>query len=107
MVKGHKRGCRNFIIACLLLLVAAAAGGAWLWQHYTGFSDQPIAGLQAGDSVVVASGDSFPGVLRKLRAAGVRDGEDLQWRALARHLDVAGSEGRGICIGPGITRANS
>ena len=104
VAKGSKHGCRNFIVACLLLLVAAAAGGAWLWQHYAGFSDQPIAGLQAGGSVVVASGDSFPGVLRKLRAAGVHDGEDLQWRALARHLDVAGSLKVGeYALAPGIT----
>ena len=104
MVEGPKHGCRNFIIACLLLLVAAAAGGAWLWQHYTGFSDQPIAGLQAGGSVIVAPGDSFPGVLRKLRAAGVHDGEDLQWRALARQLDVAGHLKVGeYALDPGIT----
>ncbi|MET0580573.1 MAG: endolytic transglycosylase MltG [Pseudoxanthomonas sp.] len=62
-----------------------------MWQRYAGFSDQPIAGLQAGDSVVVVSGDSFPGVLRKLRAAGVEQGSDLEWRLLARRLDVDGS----------------
>jgi UPF0755 protein len=104
VAKGSKRGCRNFIIACLLLLVTVAAGGAWLWQRTAGFSDRPIAGLQAGDSVVVASGDSFPGVLRKLRAAGVQDGKDLQWRALARHLDVANSLKVGeYALAPGIT----
>ena len=27
------------------LLALAAASSAWLWQRYTGFSDQPIAGL--------------------------------------------------------------
>ena len=104
MARSPKRGCRIFIIACLLSLLAAAACGVWLWQRYAGFGDQPIAGLQAGGSVVVASGDSFPGVLRKLRAAGVRDGEDLQWRALARHLDVAGSLKVGeYALAPGLT----
>ncbi|MEO6103104.1 MAG: endolytic transglycosylase MltG, partial [Pseudoxanthomonas sp.] len=92
------------MVACLLLLVVATAAGAWLWQRYAGFSDRPIAGLQAGDSVVIAAGDSFPGVLRKLRVAGVADGEDLQWRALARHLDVAGSLKVGeYALVPGIT----
>ncbi len=91
MSPGPKRGCRAFIIGCFVLLALIVAGSAWLWQRYTGFSDQPIAGLQPGGSVVVASGDSFPGVLRKLRAAGVVQGDDLEWRALARHLDVAGS----------------
>ena len=91
MSPGTKRGCRALIVAFLLLLAVAAIGGAWLWQRYTGFSDRPIAGLQAGDSVVVASGDSFPSVLRKLRATGVEQGEDLEWRLLARRLDVDGS----------------
>jgi UPF0755 protein len=104
VAKAPKRGCRNLIIACLLLLLVAVAGGAWLWQRYAGFGDHPIAGLPAGGSVVVASGDSFPGVLRKLRAAGVSDGEDLQWRALARRLDVAGSLKVGeYALAPGIT----
>lgn len=104
MSPGSKRGCRVVLIAFFLLLAVAAACGAWLWQRYTGFSDQPIAGLQAGDSVLVASGDSFPSVLRKLRAAGVEQGSDLEWRALARRLDVAGSLKVGeYALDPGIT----
>jgi UPF0755 protein len=101
---GTKRGCRALIVAFLLLLAVVAVGGAWLWQRYTGFSDRPIAGLQAGDSVVVASGDSFPSVLRKLRAAGVEQGEDLEWRLLARRLNVDGSLKVGeYALDPGIT----
>ena len=104
MSPGSKRGCRVVLIAFFLLLVVVAACGAWLWQRYAGFSDQPIAGLQAGDSVAVVSGDSFPSVLRKLRAAGVRQGNDLEWRALARRLDVAGSLKVGeYALDPGIT----
>lgn len=104
MSPGSRRGCRTFLLFCFLLLAVAAAGGAWLWQRYTGFSDRPIAGLQAGDSVVVASGDSFPSVLRKLRSEGVSQGSDLEWRALARHLDVAGSLKVGeYALDPGIT----
>lgn len=104
MAKSSKRGCRNIIVACALLLAIAAAGGAWLWQRYTGFADRPIAGLQAGGTVQVASGDSFPGVLRKLRAAGVEQGEDLEWRALARQLGVAGSLQVGeYALDPGLS----
>lgn len=104
MSPGSKRGCRVVLFALLLLLAMAAACGAWLWQRYTGFSDQPIAGLQVGDSVVVVSGDSFPSVLRKLRAAGVEQGNDLEWRALARRLDVAGSLKVGeYALDPGLT----
>ncbi|RYE75694.1 MAG: hypothetical protein EOO80_14620, partial [Oxalobacteraceae bacterium] len=101
---GPKRGCRAVIVALLLLLAIATACGAWLWQRYSDFSDQPIAGLAAGASVVVASGDSFPSVLRKLRAAGVTQGEDLEWRALARRLDVAASLKVGeYALEPGTT----
>lgn len=104
MSPGSKRGCRVVLIVLFLLLAIAAACGAWLWQRYTGFSDQPIAGLQAGDSVVVVSGDSFPSVLRKLRAAGVEQGNDLEWRALARRLDVASSLKVGeYALEPGVT----
>ncbi len=104
MSPGSKRGCRFVLIVFFLLLAIAAACGAWLWQRYAGFSDQPIAGLQTGDSVTVVSGDSFPSVLRKLRAAGVQQGDNLEWRALARHLDVAGSLKVGeYALDPGIT----
>lgn len=104
MSPGSKRGCRNLFIATLVLLALAAACSAWLWQRYTGFSDQPIAGLQAGDTVHVASGDSFPSVLRKLREAGVQEGDDLEWRALARHLGAAGSLKVGeYALEPGTT----
>ncbi len=104
MASGCKGGCRNIVIVVLLLLAVAAAGGAWLWQRYTGFADQPIAGLQAGATVQVAAGDSFPGVLRKLRAAGVSQGRDLEWRALARQLDAAGNLKVGeYALDPGIT----
>ena len=104
MSPGSKRGCRFVLIVLLLLLAIAAAGGAWLWQRYAGFSDQPIAGLQAGDSVVVVSGDSFPSVLRKLRAAGVQQGNDLEWRLLARRLNVASSLKVGeYALDPGIS----
>ncbi|MFT3756820.1 MAG: endolytic transglycosylase MltG [Pseudoxanthomonas sp.] len=86
---GCKRGCRNIAIVFVLLLLAAAAAGAWLWQRYDGFANRPLTGLQAGDSLVVESGDSFAKVLRKLRAQGVQDGNDAEWRLLARRMDVA------------------
>jgi UPF0755 protein len=62
-----------------------------MWKGYVDFADQPIAGLEAGDTLQVAQGDSFATVLRKLRKAGVDEGHDLQWRLLARRLGAAGS----------------
>lgn len=83
------RGCRNIVVFFVLLAVVAAAGGVYVWQRYQGFANQPIAGLQAGDAVMVESGDSFARVLHKLREQGVDEGSDAEWRLLARKYDVA------------------
>lgn len=90
MASGCKRGCRIVVVIALLALVVAAAIGAWVWQRHDGFADQPIAGLRAGDSFAVESGDSFPKVLRTLRQHGVSQGADFEWRLLARRMGVAG-----------------
>ena len=78
-----------FLLLLVVLAIAAAAVGAWAWQRYTAFADAPLAGLQQGDSVVIERGDSFPTVISKLRTAGVREGEQLEWRLLARQLGAA------------------
>lgn len=73
-----------------VLLLIAAGVGAYLWQRYTSFADAPLAGLEAGESLVVERGDSLPAIVRKLREAGVHQGELVEWRALARQLGAAG-----------------
>ncbi len=90
MASALKRGCRFIAITCLLLLALAVAAGAWLWFGQRSFADAPLAGVAPGSVVEVASGDAFPTVLRKLRALGVSQGADLQWRLLARETDSAG-----------------
>lgn len=70
----------------LLIAVAAVAAGFWAWRHYIEFTDTPIAGLERGDSVVIERGDSLAAVLGKLREARVREGEEIEWRVLARQL---------------------
>ena len=88
----------------VLLLAALAAGGWWLWQRYAGFADAPLSGLEPGETLVVESGDSFAGVLSKLRAAGVREGEKLEWQVLARQLGAAGKLQVGeYALAPGMT----
>jgi len=73
-----------------VLLLIAAGVGAYLWQRYTSFADAPLAGLEAGESLVVERGDSLPAIVRKLREAGVNQGDLVEWRALARQLGAAG-----------------
>ncbi|MCI4567446.1 endolytic transglycosylase MltG [Lysobacter sp. CFH 32150] len=88
----------------VLLLAALAAGGWWIWQRYSGFADAPLSGLEPGETLVVESGDSFAGVLAKLRAAGVREGEKLEWQVLARQLGAAGKLQVGeYALAPGMT----
>jgi UPF0755 protein len=88
----------------LLLVIAAAAAGFWSWQRYSAFADAPIAGLEDGDSVVIASGDSLAAVLAKLRASGVVEGEDVEWRLLAWELGAAANLHVGeYALDPGTT----
>ena len=87
----------------VLLLVIAIAAGAWTWQRYQGFANDPLAGVEAGGSVLVARGDTLESVLRKLQADGVRTGEPLQWKLLARKLGAAGKLQVGeYALRPGI-----
>ncbi len=74
-----------FVISAL----AVGAAGYWTATRYLVFADAPIAGLEAGDSVLIEPGDSFVTVLGKLHAAGLPDGQELEWQALARQLGVA------------------
>ncbi|GAA5079573.1 endolytic transglycosylase MltG [Lysobacter panacisoli] len=85
-----RKSGRRFGGFLFLLLLAAAGTGFWLWQRYTSFADASLTGLEPGQTVVVEPGDSLPAVVRKLRASGVRGGELLEWRALAKQLGAAG-----------------
>ncbi|WP_429002689.1 endolytic transglycosylase MltG [Xanthomonas sacchari] len=88
VVAWAKRGCLTLLGTLLVLALLVAAAGAWWWHSYRAFAEQPLQASQP--SVEVARGASLNGVLRKLRAAGVTQGSDLQWQVLARELGVAG-----------------
>lgn len=89
-----------FVLSALL----AGAAAYVLWQRYTGFADTPVAGIEAGETLLVERGDNFPRVLRKLRAAGVRDGQDIEWQLLARQIGAAGKLQVGeYALQPGAT----
>jgi UPF0755 protein len=79
----------RFRVLFALTALAAGFAGYWLWDRYHGFVVAPL-GVPEGSSVQVQRGDSFVAVLRKLRAAGVETGHDLEWQLLARQMGAAG-----------------
>ena len=83
-----KRGCLLVLMVLLVLAGIMAGAGAWLYQRQALFAYAPINA--DAESVVVARGDGFNAMLRKLREAGVDEGKDYQWKLLARQLDAAG-----------------
>jgi len=85
MAKAPRRW-RGLRLLFVLSAVVAGAAAFFLYDRYTGFADMPLSGIEAGDTVRVERGDSFRRVLSRLREAGVRDGHDLEWQALARQL---------------------
>ncbi len=83
-----KRGCLLVVTVLVLLAAVAVGAGAWFFHRQAQFADAPLT--PAAESMVIASGDGFNTVLRKLRDAGVDEGNDAQWQLLARQMDAAG-----------------
>lgn len=88
-MRPRNQGGRFRIFAALCALIAGFAAYI-LWHQFVAFTNAPMQGVEAGETVVVEQGDSFAAVLGKLRAAGIRDGHDVEWQLLARQLKAAG-----------------
>ena len=98
------RRWRGLWLLFVFTALAAGAAAVWLYDHYTGFADAPLAGLESGATVRVERGDSFRRVLSRLREAGVREGHDLEWQALARQLGTDARVQVGeYALEPGVT----
>ncbi|WP_017168291.1 endolytic transglycosylase MltG, partial [Xanthomonas phaseoli] len=83
-----KRGCLAVLGTVLLLAALLAIAAVVAWRHYLHFADTPVAA--SAPSVVIAPGDSLKATLRKLRAAGLAQGTELEWQLLARQVGAAG-----------------
>jgi UPF0755 protein len=90
--KGKRKNAGGGGLRILFVLTALIAGAvAWYaFDRYSGFADAPIAGLEAGDTLLIERGDSFADMLGKLHAAGATGGHDVEWRLLARQMGAAG-----------------
>ncbi len=106
MTKRKKRGGRGRGIAAFILFVLVVTSGAaaYFYSDYQRFTDAPLSPLTDSATIDVSFGTALPGVVRMLDAAGVRAGESLYWRFLARQMNVAGKLKAGeYAIDPGIT----
>jgi len=75
--------------ALALLMMAAIVAVGLLWQHYQTFADKSLVMGSEERILSVLPGDGFHNVLKKLRALGVNQGNDLEWKALAKQMKVA------------------
>ena len=100
----RKRRSRRAPVVFALLLGILAGVAAYFYSEYRHFADAPLAPLDAATSIDVPMGTNLPGVLRVLEADGIRVGQTLSWRALAREMGVAGRLHAGeYALPPGIT----
>jgi UPF0755 protein len=85
--KKASKGRFKKIFALFVLMAVIALG--LLWQHYQAFADKSLMMSSEERILSVESGDGFHDVLKKLRALGVSQGSDLEWKALAKQMEVA------------------
>lgn len=78
----------RYSLLVAVLLSAVVLG--WAWLRYDRFAAMPLAGIQEGESLVVARGDNLPRILDKLQAQGVATGDRLLWQLLAKDTGAAG-----------------
>jgi len=85
-----RRGTDKAGLVLLFFVLLGIGALALGWWRHVGFATVPMAGIQAGDTLLVQRGDSLSRVVDRLRAQGVRTGPALQWQLLARQMDAAG-----------------
>ncbi len=87
-----ERSSRKFLRVLVVLGLGLLA--LLFWQQTQRFADRPLQLDDRERILLVERGDGFNSVLEKLRALGVSQGSDLEWKALARssaasrHLQV-------------------
>jgi len=79
---------KGWLALFALLVLAAVTVGGWAWHHYQRFATTPIALSGSERILAVERGDGFQDILDKLRALGVTEGHDLEWKALAHEMQV-------------------
>jgi UPF0755 protein len=101
-----RRNHGNAVVRVLLLviLLAIAAAVAWSGIGYVHFTRTPLAVSSAGQTLEIAKGEGFKGIVAQLRQENLSDAPPLLWRALAWRLGVASKLHAGeYALAPGMT----
>jgi UPF0755 protein len=102
-VATHIKYGRIKLVFAVVMIAAAVALGVF-WQRTMSLADSPLLVDQQERILLVEPGDGFNAVLRKIRQQGIDRGRDLEWKALAVSMNVAGRLQVGeYSITPGMT----
>ncbi len=96
----------NAVVRALLLLalLAIVAAIAWGGITYLQFTRTPLNVRATGQTLEIARGEGFNGIVSQLRQEKLTDAPPLLWRALAMRLGVANKLHAGeYALAPGMT----
>jgi len=92
---------RSLAIVIVLAIVAAIA---WAGITYVHFTRTPLSVRTTGQTLEIAKGEGFGGIVAQLRRERLSDAQPLLWRALAWRLGVANRLHAGeYALAPGMT----
>ncbi|MES2404228.1 MAG: endolytic transglycosylase MltG [Pseudomonadota bacterium] len=88
----------------ILILLAIVAAIAWAGITYVHFTRTPLNVRTTGQTLEIAKGEGFGGIVAQLRQENLSDAQPLLWRALAWRLGVANRLHAGeYALAPGMT----
>jgi len=99
-------GNGNVVVRSLAIVIALAivAAIAWAGITYVHFTRAPLSVRTPGQTLEIAKGEGFSGIVAQLRREKLSDAQPLLWRALAWRLGVANRLHAGeYALAPGMT----
>lgn len=100
----HGRLATSLAVLALVVLLAVAAAAVWGGITYLHFTRAPLNVRVAGQTLEIAKGQGFTGIVRQLRDEKLSDASPLLWRALAMRLGIADKLHAGeYALAPGMT----
>lgn len=99
-------GHGNAVVRSLAIVIALAivAAMAWAGISYLHFTRTPLRVRTTGQTLEIARGEGFGGIVAQLRRDKLSDAQPLLWRALAWRLGVANRLHAGeYALAPGMT----